>query len=161
YGPITAGLAFLPMAIAIAAANGIAGKIIGALGVRSTLTLAFVVDAAGLLLLAIQVQGDNYLLNLLPGLLITGFSHGVTYIAMYVAGTHDIEDHNQGVGSAMMTTSQYMAGALGVAVLVLVLGASPDEGRFAWAFVTTAVAAGLGAMLAWFGLPGPGKVRNS
>jgi EmrB/QacA subfamily drug resistance transporter len=153
YGPFAAGLAFLPMAVAIAMANSVAGHIVGAIGVRATLTLAFVADAAGLLLLALQVQGDSYLLHLLPGLLITGFAHGLTYVSMFIAGTADVDDRNQGVGGALMTTSQYMSGALGIAILVLVLGADPDAGDFGAAFVVTAVAAAGGAVLAWLGLP--------
>jgi len=152
YGPIAAGLAFLPMAVAIAVANSVSARIVAKLGVRLTLTLAFVADAVGLLLLAFQTSGDSYVLDLLPGLLITGFSHGVTYVAMFIAGTADVEDRNQGVAGAMMTTAQYMSGALGVAVLVLVLGPNPGHTGFGWAFVTTAAAAVCGAALAWFGL---------
>lgn len=152
YGPIAAGLAFLPMAAAITVANSVAGKVVGKIGVRSSLALAFAINVVGLLLLAFQTHGESYVWNLLPGLLITGFGHGLTYVSMFIAGTHDIEDRNQGVGSAMMTTSQYMSGALGIAVLTLVLGPGPNEGAFTWAFVTTAIAAALGVLLAWFGL---------
>ncbi|HEX4705421.1 MAG TPA: MFS transporter [Pseudonocardiaceae bacterium] len=159
YGPLAAGLAFLPMAVAIAVANSVAARIVAALGVRRTLTLAFVVDAVGLLLLAIQTNGDDYVLNLLPGLLITGFGHGVTYVSMFIAGTADVDDRNQGVGGAMMTTAQYMSGALGIAVLVLVLGPHPEASSFGWAFTTTAVAAAGGAVLGWFGLA-RGPVRQ-
>jgi hypothetical protein len=141
------------MAVAIAVANSVAPRIVGAIGVRAALALAFVADAAGLLLLALQVHGDGYVTHLLPGLLVTGFAHGVTYVSMFIAGTADVEDRNQGTGSALMTTSQYMAGALGIAVLVLVLGTDPGPDAFARAFVTTAVAAAGGALLAWFGLP--------
>ncbi|MFD9702561.1 MFS transporter [Lentzea sp. NPDC059081] len=151
YDPLAAGLAFLPMAVAIAVANSVAARIVAAIGVRATLALAFVADAAGLLLLAFQAHGDSYVVHLLPGLLITGFAHGVTYVSMFIAGTADVEDRNQGTGSALMTTSQYMAGALGVAVLVLVLGRDPGPGAFAAAFATTAAAAAAGALLAWFG----------
>ncbi|MCP2092462.1 MULTISPECIES: MFS transporter [Actinosynnema] len=160
YGPIAAGLAFLPMAVAIAVANSVAARVVAALGIRLTLTLAFVADAAGLLLLALQVHGDSYVLHLLPGLLVTGFAHGVTYVAMFIAGTADVDDRNQGTGSALMTTAQYMSGALGVAVLVLVLGPSPDAGDFGWAFTTTAIAALAGAVLAWFGLAHRKHVRG-
>lgn len=160
YGPIAAGLAFLPMAAAITAANSVAGRLVGAIGVRSTLTFAFVLNALGLLLLATQADGDSYVRNLLPGLILTGFGHGLTYVSMFIAGTQDVADHNQGVGGALMTTSQYMSGALGIAVLVLVLGPDPDASRFAWAFVATAVAAALGAALAWAGLaPTPARER--
>jgi EmrB/QacA subfamily drug resistance transporter len=152
YGPIAAGMAFLPMAAAITVANSVTDRFVGAIGARATLTAAFAVNAVGLLLLATQTHGESYLLNLLPGLLITGFGHGVTYVSMFIAGTQHIDDRNQGVGGAMMTTAQYMSGALGVAILVLVLGPRPDELAFSWAFVTTAVAAALGSVLAWFGL---------
>jgi MFS family permease len=154
YAPLAAGLAFLPLAVMITVGNTVAGRLVGPLGVRRTLTLAFAVDAAGLLLLALQIGGDGYVLNLLPGLLVSGLGHGITYTAMFIAGTQDLHDDDQGIGSALMTTSQYLAGALGVAVLVLVLGHAPGGTEFGWAFVTTAVAAALGGVLAWFGLRG-------
>ncbi|HEU5469362.1 MAG TPA: MFS transporter [Actinophytocola sp.] len=159
YGPIAAGLAFLPMAVAIAVANSVAARVVAALGVRRTLTLAFVADALGLLLLAVQVHGDSYVYDLLPGLLITGFAHGLTYVSMFIAGTADVPDRHQGTGGALMTTAQYMSGALGIAVLVLVLGPQPGPGDFGAAFVTTALAAAAGAGLAWFGLAERGSRR--
>lgn len=152
YGPLAAGLAFLPLAVMITVGNAVAGRIVGPLGVRRTLTLAFVIDAVGLLLLALQINGDGYVLNLLPGLLISGLGHGITYTSMFIAGTQDLHDDDQGIGGALMTTSQYLAGALGIAVLVLVLGAAPGKAEFGWAFVATAVAAALGGVLAWYGL---------
>ncbi|GAA1917065.1 MFS transporter [Streptomyces sodiiphilus] len=155
YGPLAAGLAFLPMAVAIALANSVSARIVAVLGVRRTLTSAFAVASAGLLLLAFQTRGDSYLVDLLPGLLITGFAHGVIYVTMFIAGTADVEDRNQGVAGALMTTSQYMSGALGIAVLVLVLGPAPQQADFGWAFTATAVAAALGGVLAWFGLARP------
>jgi EmrB/QacA subfamily drug resistance transporter len=155
YGPLEAGLAFLPMAVAIALANAVSAKLVDAMGVRLTLTLAFVANAVGLLLLALQVGGDSYVADLLPGLVVTGFAHGVTYVSMFIAGTADVEDQNQGLAGALMTTAQYMSGALGIALLVLVLGPQPGADDFGWAFVATAVAAVLGAALAWFGLGRP------
>ena len=96
YGPLAAGLAFLPLAVMITVGNAVAGRIVGPLGVRRTLTLAFVIDAVGLLLLALQINGDGYVLNLLPGLLISGLGHGITYTAMFIAGTQDLHDDAPG-----------------------------------------------------------------
>jgi MFS family permease len=154
YGPIAAGLAFLPMTLAITAGNALAGRLVTQLGVRRLLTTAFVVDAVGLLLLAWSGGGDSYLMSLLPGLLISGIGHGMTYTSMFIAGTAEIDGQHQGTGSALMTTSQYVSGAIGIAILVLVLGPAPGDGRFGWAFVVTAAAAVTGAVLAWFGLVG-------
>jgi hypothetical protein len=46
-----------------------------------------------------------------------------------------------------LTTSQYLAGAVTVAVLTLVLGAAPGYGRFQAAFLVTAAAAFAGLAL--------------
>ncbi|MGH3661620.1 MAG: MFS transporter [Micromonosporaceae bacterium] len=151
YQPLAAGFAFLPFALTISAGNVLAGKLANSLGVRRTLILAFTVDAVGLLLLAAQIGGDNYFIHLLPGLLVSGIGHGMTFSTMFMAGTQHIADSNQGVGSALMTTTQYIGGALGVAVLVLVLGADPGDGRFGVAFGLTAAVAAVGAALAFFG----------
>ncbi|MFB9908967.1 MFS transporter [Allokutzneria oryzae] len=149
--PLQAGIGFLPLALAITAGNMVAGRLVNAFGSRRVLAVAFGIDAAGLLLLALLLHGDSYLADLLPGLIISGLGHGLTFTTMFIAGTRDIADRNQGVGSALMTTAQYISGALGVAVLVLVLGPAPDAGRFMWAVLLTALFAAAGVVLAWFG----------
>lgn len=152
YGPLQAGLAFLPLVLCISVGSMIAGRIAGPLGIRRSLTLAFVVDCLGLFLIVLRIHGHSYLADLLPGLLISGVGHGMTFTGMFIAGTQDVADRNQGVGSALMTTAQYIGGALGIAVLVLILGPAPRETQFLWAFVATAAAALAGAVLAWRGL---------
>jgi hypothetical protein len=47
-----------------------------------------------------------------------------------------------------MTTAQYLSAAVTVAVLTVVLGTSPTDGRFRWAFLVTVAAATAGAILA-------------
>ncbi|MFJ3235180.1 MFS transporter [Streptomyces sp. NPDC086787] len=155
YTPLAAGIAFLPLAACITFGNMIAGKLVGVLGVRRCLTLAFAVGAAGLTLLGLSAHHHGYLVAMLPGMAVSGLGHGMIYTSMFVGGTRDVDDRNQGVAGALMTTTQYAGGALGVAALVLVLGTHPDDGTFRTAFLLAGAVAVIGAALAWIGF-GPG-----
>ncbi|MFD9319349.1 MFS transporter [Streptomyces sp. NPDC060053] len=155
YAPLAAGIAFLPLAACITFGNMIAGKLVGVLGVRRCLTLAFVVGAAGLVLLGLSARHHGYLVAMLPGLVVSGLGHGMIYTSMFVGGTRDVEDRNQGVAGALMTTTQYAGGALGVAALILVLGTDPGDGAFRTGFLLAGGIATAGAVLAWLGF-GPG-----
>jgi MFS family permease len=151
YEPLAAGMAFLPLAACITFGNMIAGKLVPVLGVRRCLTLAFLVGAAGLVLLGLSARHHGYLGAMLPGLVISGLGHGMIYTSMFVGGTRDVDDRNQGVAGALMTTTQYAGGALGVAALVLVLGTDPGDGAFRTGFLLAGGIAVVGAVLAWVG----------
>jgi MFS family permease len=144
YGPLHAGLAFLPLAVLVTAGSAAAGRAVRVLPVRSVLTVGFAIAAAGLGWLALALGGDSYLTDLLPGLLISGFGHGIIYTSMFIIGTRDVPADHQGAAGSLLTTSQYVSGAVTVAVLTLVL----DGQGFRWAFAVTAFAALAGVLLA-------------
>lgn len=148
YPPLRAGLAFLPLALLVTLGNGAAGRAVRRVGPATVLATGFGVAAAGLALLAVTGVGRSYLVDLLPGLLLSGFGHGMIYTSMFIIGTHDVPTAHQGTAGALLTTSQYLAGAVTVAVLTLVLGTAPDAGSFRAAFLVTAGAAAAGLALA-------------
>ncbi|MCP3803772.1 MFS transporter [Allokutzneria sp. A3M-2-11 16] len=143
YTPLEAGLAFLPLAIMVTAGNAAAGRAAQRFGARAVLGAGFAFATIGLLWISLALQGDSYVIHLLPGILLSGFGHGVIYTAMFTIGTGDVPAAHQGTAGALLTTSQYLSGAMTVAVLTLALGASPGHGNFQVAFlITTAAAAG-------------------
>ncbi|MBV8931113.1 MAG: MFS transporter, partial [Kutzneria sp.] len=148
YPPLLAGMAFLPLALMVTVGSTTAGRAVRRCGAPRVLAGGFAVSAAGLLWLAFMLPGDSYAGDLLVGLLLSGFGHGAVYTSMFVIGTHDVPAARQGTAGALLTTSQYVAGALTVAVLTLVLGSSPDDAHFQAAFLLTAVAAASGFGLA-------------
>ncbi|MCZ2523115.1 MFS transporter [Streptomyces sp. HB2AG] len=154
FTPLQAGIAFLPLAVCITLGNTVAGRLLTPWGVRRTLSTAFLLGAAGLVLLALSVGLEGYAAAMLPGLLVSGIGHGMIYTSMFVGGTRDVPDSHQGTAGALMTTSQYAGGALGVAVLVLVLGTAPDTGSFAAGFTMAGGIALVGAVLAWTSFAG-------
>lgn len=147
YTPLQAGLAFLPLAVMVTCGSMAAGRAVRKCSAPPVLIGGFTIAASGLVWLSFTLRGDSYVVDLLPGLLISGFGHGVIYTSMFIIGTHDVPSAYQGAAGALLTTSQYLAGAVTVALLTLVLGAAPDEGRFQMAFLITAAAAVAGIVL--------------
>ncbi|MBM7787795.1 MFS transporter [Tenggerimyces flavus] len=148
YGPLEAGLAFLPLAALVTVGSTTAGRLIRRHQPRHVLLGGFVVAAIGLGSLVLTLPGDDYARHLLPGLLLSGFGHGAIYTSMFTLGTHDVPTEHQGTAGALLTTSQYLAGALTIAVLTIVLGPDPTDGQFRAAFLLTAAAAAGGAAIA-------------
>jgi MFS family permease len=116
--------------------------------VRRSATLAVLSVAQFLIALdysIIYIALPSIAADLLPGLIISGFGHGIIYTSMFIIGTHDVPSAYQGTAGALLTTSQYLSGALTVAVLTLALGPSPDHAGFRTAFllITAAAASGL------------------
>ena len=147
YPPLQAGLAFLPLALMVTAGSTTAGRAVRQLDPATVLIGGFAIATLGLLWLSLTLHGDSYAVDLLPGLILSGFGHGVIYTSMFIIGTHDVPPAHQGTAGALLTTSQYLSGALTVAVLTLALGPSPDHAKFRTAFLLTTAAAASGVAL--------------
>jgi EmrB/QacA subfamily drug resistance transporter len=147
YPPLQAGLAFLPLALMVTAGSTTAGRAVRRLGPAAVLIGGFAIATVGLLWLSLTLHGDSYAVDLLPGLILSGFGHGVVYTSMFIIGTHDVPPAHHGTAGALLTTSQYLSGALTIAVLTLALGPSPDHANFRTAFLLTTAAAASGIAL--------------
>ena len=148
YTPLQAGLAFLPLAVMVTAGSTTAGRAVRRLDPGTVLVAGFALATVGLAWLSLALNGNSYAADLLPGLILSGFGHGVIYTSMFIIGTHDVPPAHQGTAGALLTTSQYLSGALTIAVLTLVIGPSPDSASFRNAFLITTFAAASGLALA-------------
>jgi MFS family permease len=145
--PVRAGLAFLPLAACVTVGATVTGRLVPRFGVSTTLTAGFGLALVGLAWLAVTVRA-GYATGLLPGLLVSGVGHGMIYTATFVLGSRDVPVRQQGTAGALLTTAQYLAGAVTLAVLTLVLGRVGGYAGFAVAFGVTAAAAAAGALIA-------------
>jgi MFS family permease len=157
--PVRAGLAFLPLAACVTVGATVTGRLVRRFGVNATLTAGFGLALVGLAWLAVTVRA-GYATGLLPGLLVSGVGHGMIYTATFVLGSRDVPVRQQGTAGALLTTAQYLAGAVTLAVLTLILGRAGGYAGFTVAFGVTAAAAAAGALIA-VGAPrdraGPGE----
>ena len=160
YGPLEAGLAFLPFTAGIMLSASIASQLATRLGVRPVAAGGFLLTAAGLALLTRLPVDGSYLADVLPALVVAALGMGAMFMPLTLIATTGLADHDQGLASGLFNTSQQIGGALGLAVLSAIAtsranaagGASADAlvTGFHWAFAAGAVLilAALGVMLA-------------
>src|SRR5204863_4732778 len=117
YGPLEAGLAFLPFTAGIMVSAGLASQFAPRVGVRAVAVTGMIVSAAGLLLLTrIPVDG-SYVADVLPALLVSSLGLGGVFVPLTLIATTGLKDEDQGLASGLFNTSQQIGGALGLAIL--------------------------------------------
>ncbi|MGW6458675.1 MFS transporter [Streptomyces sp. NPDC055078] len=118
YGPLKAGVAYLPYGGGILAGMWLSSRAVLRLGLRRTLVIGFLVCGAGLLLLSGVAPSDGYASGVLPGMLITSVGCGLSLPALTLAALTGTTGEDAGLGSAVLSSVQQVGGAVGLAVLV-------------------------------------------
>jgi EmrB/QacA subfamily drug resistance transporter len=165
YSPLEVGLAFLPANLIMGVFSiGISARLVMRYGIRVPLAVGLLLAAAGLALFARAPVDGNFLVDVLPSMILLGFGAGMAFNPVLLAAMSDVEPTEAGLASGIVNTSFMMGGALGLAVLAAAAAARTDnllasgEGEIAAlnsgyhiAFVLGAVfaaaAAGIGAAL--------------
>ncbi|MGZ4268093.1 MAG: MFS transporter [Solirubrobacteraceae bacterium] len=117
YGPLTAGLAFLPVSLGIMGGAALSQQLIGRLGVKRVVITGMSLGAAGLTVLASTTSIDGTYLALLAGLLPMAVGMGMTFVPLTLIATAGVAAADAGLASGTFNTSQQVGGALGLAVL--------------------------------------------
>ncbi len=76
-----------------------------------------IVGAAGLWLLSGITPTSSYVKDLLPAMVIMSLGLAFVFIPSASTGLHDAGEHDAGIASAMLNTSQQIGGSLGAALL--------------------------------------------
>ncbi|MEU8325712.1 MFS transporter [Nonomuraea sp. NPDC048881] len=118
YGAVATGLAFLVPSLLIALGTQLGGRLAGRIGMRVTLLLGTVGGAAGTALLAMEISADGSYWGVLPGIVVSGVSQGLTWTGMWIASATGVAAGEQGIASGMASTALQVGAALGLAVLV-------------------------------------------
>src|SRR5262249_39183451 len=117
YSALKAGLAFLPLMVAIGLAAHASARVLGHAGARVTAVAGLALVAAGAALLALAPQHAGYAADLLPGLVVIGLGVGLVFPAANVTAMSEVSHDGAGLASGLMSTSHELGAALGVAVL--------------------------------------------
>ncbi|MCS0639601.1 MFS transporter [Streptomyces sp. LP05-1] len=158
YTPLRAGLAMLPLTLAIAVASLLVRRLVQAMGPRVPLVLGWLLTAGGLLWQSRFTPGGSFTTDILgPGILL-GLGLGAVVLPMTTAATSSVGAEDAGLASALMNTARQMGGGLGLAVLSAVAatstGAAALTHGYARALLVAAALALLAGALALF-MPRP------
>jgi EmrB/QacA subfamily drug resistance transporter len=159
-GPLATGLAFVPLAVAAGIGAHAAGHIVGRHGVRGPLTVAFVVAAGGMALLAHVGETGSYLRDVLPGMLVAGVGLGVAVVSVSIAILTGAREDETGMISGLNSTGHEIGGTIGIAIFSTiaagtgVLAGPQAASGISHAFIAAAFLAGAAGLVALAVLPG-------
>jgi MFS family permease len=127
YSPLQVGLAFLPGNLVMGALSiGLSAKLVLRFGIRPPLATGLLLAAVGLLLFARAPVDGNFIVDVLPSMVLLGLGAGMAFNPVLLAAMSDVEPTEAGLASGVVNTSFMMGGALGLAVLASLAASRTD-----------------------------------
>lgn len=118
YSALQVGLAFLPANMIMAIFSlGISAKLIMRFGIKIPLASGLLMAAIGLALFARMPVAGQFVVDVLPGMLLLGLGAGIAFNPILLAAMNDVKPNESGLASGVVNTSFMMGGALGLAIL--------------------------------------------
>jgi predicted MFS family arabinose efflux permease len=117
YSPLKAGVSYLPLALSIIVSAGIASQLVTKLGVKPVLISGMGLVAIGLYLFSHVDAGGSYVADVLPASIVAALGLGFSFVPVTIASQTGVREHDAGLASGLINTSQQIGGALGLAVL--------------------------------------------
>jgi EmrB/QacA subfamily drug resistance transporter len=128
YSPLQVGLAFLPANLIMGAfAVGLSARLVMRFGIRSPLAVGLVLAAAGLSLFARAPVDGNFVVDVLPSMILLGLGGGIAFNPILLAAMSDVDPAEAGLASGVVNTSFMMGGALGLATLASLATSRTDS----------------------------------
>jgi len=121
YGPLTIGLAFLPVSVGMGALSiGVTARLIMRFGARTVLLVGFGLISVALLLAARGPISGGYLRDWFPVLALLGIGGGLAFPSLAVVAMAGTTPSDAGLASGLLNTTGQVGAALGLAVLATV-----------------------------------------
>jgi MFS family permease len=128
YEPLTAGLAYLPLALTIIVSAGVASTLVTRIGFKPTLIAGMLLIAAGLVWFAqVSAPGGTYVGDILFPSLLAAVGLGLAFVPTTIAAVTGTRPDEAGLASGLINTSQQVGGALGLAILATVATGRTDD----------------------------------
>jgi EmrB/QacA subfamily drug resistance transporter len=117
YSPVVTGLSFLPFPFILGLSSTRIPRLVAKYGFRRFLIVGPILAALGVLWLSRLHVGSSYVRGLLPAFVLMPLGMGITFMPTIAAATSGVPAHETGLASGLISTSQQMGGALGLAIL--------------------------------------------
>ncbi|AGL16837.1 MFS transporter [Actinoplanes sp. N902-109] len=117
YSALMSGVAFLPFTFGIIAGAGVSAQLQTRVGPRLLMTGGLLLSAIGMVMLTRIGVDTGFWSHVFPAELVMSFGMGVTFGPMSNTALVGVADHDAGVASALINTTQQIGGSLGTALL--------------------------------------------
>lgn len=120
YPPILSGLSFLPIPLIIGTISYNAPKIMAKFGFKPLMVTGISLVTIGVFLISLLGSTASYWIQIFPAFLILATGFGLSFLSITIAATSGVDYHEAGLASGLISTSQQVGGALGLAILAVV-----------------------------------------
>jgi EmrB/QacA subfamily drug resistance transporter len=127
YSAIHAGLSYLPLALTIIVTAGVASQLVTKVGFKPVLAAGMVFIAAGLIWFGQVSVGGSFLTDILGPSLLAAIGLGLAFVTSTIAAVSGVDEHEAGLASGLINTSQQVGGALGLAILATVANTTTNN----------------------------------
>ncbi|WP_194919850.1 MFS transporter [Catenulispora rubra] len=118
YSALKSGFAFLPFTFGVVAGAGVATRFLPQIGPRLLMSVGFGLATVGMVLFTFIGVDTSYATHVVPAELVMSFGIGLFFVPLSSTSLIGVADHDAGVASALVNTTQQIGGALGTAMLV-------------------------------------------
>src|SRR5262252_1003105 len=163
YSPLAAGLALLPLTIIMLALSARSGRLAARIGPRLQMSVGPIVVGVGLAMLTMATSGSNYVIYVLPAVVVFGLGLAITVAPLTATAMNSAPAEHSGIASAVNNDVARFGGLLAVAVLPALAGITgtvylhPDAlaAGFRTAALISGVTCAAGGVLAAFSITNP------
>lgn len=117
FGPLRAGVSYLPFAGTIVVVAGIASRLIGRAGSKPLVMIGAALGATGLFWFAQVTPNSSYLGGVLGPMLVAATGISLCFVPLTLGAVSGVGADDQGIASALLNSGQQVGGTLGLAVL--------------------------------------------
>jgi EmrB/QacA subfamily drug resistance transporter len=122
FSPIEAGIAFLPMTVALFAVSRFVPRLLPVFGPQRLMIAGMLPVIAGMAWLSRVSPETSYWSGVFAPMLLIGFGMGVVFVPLTTVSLAGVRREDSGAASSMVNVMQQVGGSLGLAVLVAVYG---------------------------------------
>jgi EmrB/QacA subfamily drug resistance transporter len=130
YSPIKTGLSYIPLSFGIMASAAFGSQIASRIGFKPVLIFGMVLTTVALLWWSRISPDGSYLSDVLGPSVVAALGLGFSFVPVTIGAVAGVEEHEAGLASGLINTSQQIGGALGLAILATIAN-SVSDGPFA------------------------------
>jgi EmrB/QacA subfamily drug resistance transporter len=117
YSALRSGVAYLPFSAGIVVSAGIAAQLLPRVGPRILMTIGGLLATVAMVWLTQLDLNSSYATHILPSFIAMSLGMGLLFVPLSATALSGISNHDAGVASAMINTTQQVGGSLGTALL--------------------------------------------
>lgn len=127
YSPLKAGAAYLPVTAGFAVAGAAASQLVIRSGSRPVAAAGCLIAGAGIYYVSRVPLHGSYAGDLLPGLVVMALGAGSVFVSVTAAANAGVPADKAGLAAGLLSSSQQIGSALGLAVLSAVATSRTDQ----------------------------------